>query len=103
MDVDVILSKVLGLCASLDDAIESGHACDEDAVYALAGMVLELDRWLVEGRRPPVRWRSLRTPPLVLTPGTASNEVLPRRRHGPVRRRHPRADDTQLALPFAVV
>lgn len=103
MDVDVILAKVLQLSVLLDDAIEAGHGCDEDAVYALAGMVLELDRWLVEGRRPPERWRALATPPLVLTPGTASNEVMPRRRHTPVRRRSLRTDDTQLALPFAAV
>lgn len=103
MNVDVILAKVLELAASLDGAIEAGVPCEEDHVYALAGLVLELDGWLAAGRRPPERWA--RAAPtdgalLVLGADAASNEVAPRRRHGPVRRRRAAVATAQLALPF---
>lgn len=103
MNVDVILAKVLELAASLDGAIEAGVPCEEDHVYALAGLVLELDGWLAGGRRPPERWA--RAAPadgalLVLGADAASNEVAPRRRHGPVRRRRAAVATAQLALPF---
>ena len=100
MNPDVLLAQVTQLAAALDAAIESGHPCDEDHVYALAGLVLELDRWMASGRRPPARWDRAPAALLVLGADAASNEVAPRRRHPPVRRR-PRAPvTTQLALPF---
>ncbi len=103
MDVDAILARVLQLAASLDDAIEAARPCDEDAVYALAGLVLELDAHLASGRRAPTRWRDAMetTPTFVLRPVDASNETVPRRRRPPVRRRVVRGGGAQLALPFA--
>lgn len=105
MDVDAILARVLQLSASLDDAIEGGRPCHEDAVYALAGLVLELDRWLADGHRAPSRWRAavgvVAAPTFVLRPAVASNEVTPRRRRPPVRRSRTRDVAGQLALPFA--
>ncbi len=102
MNVDVILAKVLQLAASLDGAIEAGLPCEEDQVYALAGLVLELDGWLAAGRRPPERWTRAATPDgaLLLGVDAASNEVTPRRRHGPVRRRRAAVTTSQLTLPF---
>lgn len=103
MNPDVLLAQVTQLAAALDAAIESGHPCDEDHVYALAGLVLELDRWMASGRRPPARWDRAPAPAtslLVLGADAASNEVAPRRRHPPVRRRPPAPATTQLALPF---
>lgn len=104
MDVDAILARVLQLAASLDDAIEGARPCDEDAVYALAGLVLELDAHLAAGRRAPSRWREAVAPvaaTFVLGPVDASNETAPRRRRPPVRRRAVRSGEAQLALPFA--
>ncbi len=102
MNVDVILAQVLQLAASLDGAIEAGVPCEEDHVYALAGLVMELDGWLATGRRPPSAGRAAPSDGalLVLGADAASNEVTPRRRHGPVRRRRAAVATTQLALPF---
>jgi len=100
---DALLSQLIAFATSLDAAIESGHACDEDHVYALAGLVLELDRWLATGRPLPTRWaRPARAPAALLVLGgeSASNEVTPRRRHAPVRRRRAAAAPVQLAFPF---
>jgi hypothetical protein len=100
---DALLAQIVHLASVLDAAIESGHALEEDHVYALAGLVLELDRWMAMGRPPPTRWSRPCVPPaplLVLRGSVASNEVVPSRRHAPARRRTRTPTGTQLSLPF---
>ena len=82
-----------------------GYAAYVKLFYALAGLVLELDRWMAAGRRLPARWAQRApspSPHFVLGGESASNEVAPRRRHPPVRRRRAQAAAAQLAFPFGL-
>lgn len=103
MDPDALLTRILSLGVALDDAIERNLGVDEDAVYALAGLVMELDVWLSEGRRLPARWRSRRgveAGPLLLSNEAPGNDAAPRRRRSLVRGRRPRVESAQLAFGF---
>ncbi len=103
MDPDALLTRILSLGVGLDDAIEQGLPLDEDDVYALAGLVMELDVWLSEGRRLPRRWdraRDVSARPLLLTSESASNDVAPRKRRSLVRSRRAREASAQLTFAF---
>lgn len=103
MDPDALLTRVLSLSVALDDAIEQALPLDEDDVYALVGLVMELDVWLSEGRRLPRRWdvaREVEAKPLLLTSESASNDVTPRKRRSLVRNRRPREASAQLTFAF---
>jgi hypothetical protein len=103
MDPDALLTRILSLGATLDEAIEHGHPVDEDAVYALAGLVMELDVWLAAGRRPPARWawaRATDSAPLLLCNDAASNDAAPRVRRPLARTRRTRPASAQLAFAF---
>lgn len=102
MDTAPILARVLDLARALDAALEAGRACADDDVYALAGLVIELDLALTRGDALPARWRpsvERSAPLLMLGEEPAANEVRPRRRRAVRHTQTPAAH--QLALPFA--
>ena len=52
MDPDVMLEWILQLRASLDAAVEGGHAVEADDVYTLVGLIETMDDWLAAGHAP---------------------------------------------------
>ena len=116
MNPNTTLEWILLLSASLDASVHARRRIDRDSVYALVGLIEELDRWLVEGGTTPSRWQThpktgTAQPPSTLVlnaKSEASNDTastsktkVPSPRRGLVRRRGDRTV-TQLALPFAL-
>ncbi len=104
MDSDVLLTRVLSLASSLDGAIEEASGVDEDTVYELVGLVMELDVWLSGGHRLPSRWARAKgresAALFMLTSEAPGNDAPPRTRRSLVRTRRTRASSAQLAFAF---
>jgi hypothetical protein len=107
MDPDATLSHLLRLRAAIDQALECAVPVGDDDVYALVGLLDELDRWLREARRAPVRWARAVASTHVTSPRPrairldvsvpASNDNASRRRRARVRSTR---TNGQLALPW---
>lgn len=69
MDTDVLLRHLLRLRAAIDCAVEASVPVSDADVYALIGLVDELDHQLARGAKLPARWaRSPRAPHVVAEP-----------------------------------
>jgi hypothetical protein len=104
MDPDVTLDWILRLRTRLDDAVEQGDPLDADAVYALVGLIAELDAHLCAGATPPRRWLPAHaTRHFALDSAQPASNDAPPRRHVRARRRarSARGAADQLPLPFA--
>jgi len=117
MDSDATLDWILRLARKIDRDLEEGRSPKEDAVYALVGLVLELDVWLEAGHQTPKRWIGKSSQPVVLPAVVVpSNDVVPTGKNaGKPRKTRVAAKDTnkqaknrsgavapeQLPLPFA--
>jgi hypothetical protein len=102
MEPDLLLAHLLRLRAAMDCALEAAVPVSDDDVYALVGLLDELDRALRSGAGLPSRWsprrarRSVRGLTLDLSVAP-SNDNSQRRRRARVRCTR---TNEQLALPW---
>lgn len=103
MDTDLLLAHLLRLRAAMDCAIDAAVPVSDDDVYALVGLIDELDRAMRRTQRLPSRWAPRAIRP-VRAAGFTIDLCLSPSNDNASRRRRPRVRQTrigaQLALPW---